>query len=250
MNNGYIHGHIACRECFPGSEDTSLLGDWRLQNNPGYYGSSFPEILILGFSKGANQNKVAETGDFDKIAFANARHRLQEILEILDIMPRDRGIDALMTAHEKTFGTASLVRCSLSKMTGGTYKTSGDVIPSAFNNSETVKIITTCSKKYLGILPASIQLVVLLGTSETYIKKTRGLIAGLYSDFTTINQVSFQAGGALWVYVTHPSPGNGYFNAWIKNGRNDKSGYKRILTQQAISEHYKKRGLPSNRATC
>jgi len=247
MNNGYIHGRLLCRECFRGSEDTLLLGDWRLQNNPAYYGSSSPKILILGFSKGANQNKAAEGGNFDKIAFANARHRLQEILEILDIMPKDRGIDTLMTAHEKTFGIASLVRCSFAKMVGGTYKTSGYVIPSAFTNSETVKIIATCSTKYLGILPKSIRLIILLGTSETYIKKTQTLIAQLYSDFTPENQVSFKAGGALWVYATHPSPGNGYFNAWIRNGRDDKSGLKRILTQQAISEYYRKAGLSKRR---
>lgn len=54
---------------------------WKLHNNPVYHGSSSPEILVLGFSKAANQNKAAPSGDFDKIAFANARHRLQIILE-------------------------------------------------------------------------------------------------------------------------------------------------------------------------
>lgn len=240
MTQGYSHGPISCRTCYLGSETVMELGDWRLHNNPGYYGSSSPEILVLGFSKGANQNKTAERGDFDKVAFAKARHRLQEVLEVLGIMPRDKSIDALMTATEKTFGVASLVRCSFCKMKQGSCKTSGDVIPSSFANSATLKIIETCSKKYLGALPGSTKLVVLLGTSETYIKKTKELIQRLYNDFNPVNHVSFFAGGALWLYATHPSPGNGYFRAWVDKGVEDQSGNKRILAQQALLEHYQK----------
>ena len=145
MTDGYIHGPIDCRACFSGSDRTLVFGDWRLHNNPGYYGCADPAILVLGFSKGANQNKVAEEGDFDKVAFAKARHRLKRVLEVLNVMPTDRSIDALMTAREKQFGVASLVRCSFCKMKGGTCKTSGDVIPSAFTNASTLQIIQRCA---------------------------------------------------------------------------------------------------------
>lgn len=238
MTNGYSHGPISCRDCYAGEEAVMALGDWRLHNNPGYYGSNSPGILVLGFSKGANQNKTAAEGDFDKVAFAKARHRLQEVLETLKLMPSDRSIDYLMTAKEKSFGVASLVRCSFCKMKGGTCKTSGDVIPSSFTNQSTLKIIENCSSKYLGSLPSSTRLVILLGTSETYIKKTKTLIQRLHKDFKANNHVSFSAGGALWVYATHPSPGNGYFKAWVMNGSDDQSGQKRILAQQALSKHY------------
>lgn len=39
-NNRYSHGSISCRDCFSGSEKIMAIGEWRLQNNPGYYGSS------------------------------------------------------------------------------------------------------------------------------------------------------------------------------------------------------------------
>ena len=143
---GYIHGPQSCRACFVGQEETLAIGDWRLQNNPGYYGSADPEIIVLGFSKGANQNKVAQQGNFDKVAFANARHRLQDVLKTLKIMPSNRGIDSIMTGQEKEFGVASLVRCSFCKMKNGVCKTSGDVIPSAFSNSSTLKIIERCAR--------------------------------------------------------------------------------------------------------
>ncbi len=249
MTQGYSHGPISCRDCYTGAEEIMVLGDWRLHNNPGYYGSSSPEVLILGFSKGANQNKTALEGDFDKIAFAKARHRLQVVLETIGIMPRDRSIDALMTAKEKKFGVASLVRCSFCKMKGGTCKTSGDVIPSSFTNKATLNIIETCLRKYLGVFPISTKLVVLLGTSETYIKKTKEIFKRIYAEYKPANHVSFFAGEALWVYVTHPSPGNGYFNAWVQKGADDQSGNKRILAQESLLEHYARNSHQSQKRT-
>lgn len=239
MVKGYSHGPTNCQDCFMGTEKTLAIGDWRLHNNPGYYGSSVPQILVLGFSKGANQNKTAEEDDFDKIAFAKARHRLQQILDALGIMPTDRDIDTLMTSKEQKYGFASLVRCSFCKMKSGICKTSGDVIPASFANPATLKIIKICSEKYLGKLPRSVELVVLLGTSETYIRRTTALFRGLYQDFKIVNHVSFKAGGVLWLYATHPSPGNGNFKAWVNNGAEDISGNKRLLALKVLSENKK-----------
>ena len=233
-SNGYTHGRLQCRLCFNGSEETLSVGDWRLRNNPGYYGSSDPEILILGFSKGANQNRVAQDGNFDKIAFAGARHRLKAVLETLKLMPTDRSIDALMTAREKQYGIASLVRCSFCKMKNGVCKTSGDVIPSAFTNESTLPIIQRCASAYLSKLPVRVKLVILLATSDSYIAKTKFIFSQLYANALDINDVAFRAGGALWIYATHPSPGNGHFDSWVSGGAETPSGRKRILALQAL----------------
>ncbi len=231
----YVHGPIQCRLCFNGAERTLELGDWRLHNNPGYYGSTNPRVLVLGFSKGANQNRVAEDGDFDKIAFAKARHRLQSILEVLKFMPSDRDIDHLMTAKEREFGVASLVRCSFYKIKNGECKTSGDVIPSAFSNASTLAIIQRCASTFLQRLPEGVKLVLLLGTADRYIKKTRAIFGKLYPDFSSVNPVAFRAGGALWLYVAHPSPGNGHFDAWLSGGAENPSAQKRSLAQAALA---------------
>jgi hypothetical protein len=212
------------------------LGDWRLHNNPGYYGSATPKVLVLGFSKGANQNRDAAAGDFDKVAFAGARHRLRTVLTALGLMPSDRSIDHLMTAREPDFGVASLVRCSFGKMKNGVCKTSGDVIPSAFTNSDTLGIIRRCASTYLERLPASVQVVVLLGTADPYIAKTRSIFSKLYHDFAPVNEVAFRAGGALWVYGAHPSPGNGHFDAWASGQAENASGRKLLLAQRALAD--------------
>ncbi len=235
MKNGFTHGPLQCRDCFSGNEHTLVMGDWRLQNNPGYYGSADPSILILGFSKGANQNKEATLGTFDKVAFSGARHRLQAVLETLNIMPSDRSIHALMTAAEKDFGIASLVRCSFGKMRNGVYKTSGDVIPSSFTNPQTFQIIQRCTKKYLNELPSRVKLVILLGTSDSYIKKTKSMMSKNYVDYKNINAIAFSAGGALWIYATHPSPGNGHFDSWISGDQDNASAQKRSLAITALN---------------
>lgn len=236
IDNRYQHGPQACRQCFEGAQSELRLGDWRLVNNPGYYGSSSPEILVLGFSKGANQSRAAEQGDFDRIAFANARHRLQQVLQVLGVMPEGRDIDSLMTPKEARFGIASLVRCSFSKLKDGKWKTSGDVIPSAFKDFDTLNIIRTCAAQHLGALPKSVRLVVLLGTDDRYIESTQALAKKLHGDWKPLNPVAFTAGGALWVYATHPSPGNGYFKAWTEGPADEKSGRKRELVLEAMRQ--------------
>jgi len=230
----YRHGPQICRTCFSGSASEVRIGDWRLTNNPGYYGSSSPEILILGFSKGANQNRAAEHGHFDIIAFADARHRLQHVLQVLRVMPQERSIDQVMTAKERQFGVASLVRCSFSKLKDGVWKTSGDVIPSAFKDPQTMAVIRCCASQHLGELPPTLKLVILLGTDDRYIESARALVGSLHRDCAEVNSVAFRAGGALWVHATHPSPGNGHFNAWVSGPATSKSGQKRELALQAI----------------
>ena len=234
MPDGYIYGPVSCRLCFHSAEQTLALRDWRLRNNPGYYGSSDPEILILVFSKGANQNRASDQGNFDEIAFAGARQRLKTVLETLKIMPSDRSIDDLMTGYEKQFGVASLVRCGLGKMKDGMCKTSGDVIPSAFTNAPTLSVIQRCARAFLKKLPERIKLVVLLGTGDNYISKTQSLFSELYPDYSSVNPVAFRADGALWVYAAHPSPGNGHLGSWAAAGMDNPSGRKRILALQAL----------------
>lgn len=196
----YVHGPLECHLCFDGADRTLALGDWRLHNNPGYWGNPSPRVLILGFSKGANQNRAADSGEFDGIAFAGMRPRLQAVLQALGLMPDDRGIDHLMTARETEFGFASLVRCSLCRMKGGLCRTSGDVIPSAFTNPDTLAIIRRCAGTYLQRLPESVRLVVLLGTADAYIARTRSIVSERHADLSVVNDVAFRAGGALWLY--------------------------------------------------
>ena len=231
---GYVHGPTQCRLCFRCPESTLSLGDWRLQNDPGYCGSAWPSVLVLGFSKGAHQCRAAARGEFDRIAFAGMRHRLQAVLETLGLMPSDRGIDHLISAEETEFGFASLVRCSLCRIESGRCTTSGDVIASAFRSAETRSIIKRCADTYLGRLPGSVKLVVLLGTADGYVANATSIFSELYGDFAPVNEVAFRAGGTMWVVAAHPSPGNGHFHAWVSGEAYKAPGRKRVLALRAV----------------
>ena len=203
MNSPFVNGPQACRACFPDDRSNELrFGDWRIVNNPGYYGSAAPSLLILGFSKGANQNRVAERGQFDSIAFANCRQRLESILRVLGLMPANRSIDALMTAAEPEVGVCSLVRCSLAMWKSGEWKTSGDVIPKAFRNPDTAAIVDRCAERHITRLPSSIRRVLFLGTADRYVTNTTALVRRLHPDLRSINEMAFSAAGVIWVYAT------------------------------------------------
>ena len=233
----FKHGPIDCRQCFPSSDSSTLvLGDWRLNNNPGYYGSANPEVLILGFSKGATQNKAQASEDFDSIAFAGMRDRLQAVLEVLHLMPGNCSLNDMLMGREERFGFASLVRCSLYKMVKGKATTSGPVVTSAFKQKEALNIIESCARTYLRDLPSSLRLTLLLGTNKTYMRNVKAIFSGMYDSFEDINEVAFYAGNVLWVFVAHPSPANGHFRAWLSEGDVlNQSSSKRVLAAKAIN---------------
>jgi hypothetical protein len=70
-------------------------------------------VLALGFSKGANQNKAASEGDFDKAAFARRRPRLHHVLNTLGLTEPATDMDTLLFAESTDLGAASLLRCGL-----------------------------------------------------------------------------------------------------------------------------------------
>jgi hypothetical protein len=208
-----------------------------LYNNPGYAGSSNPSTLILGFSKGANQNQIAKQGNYDQVPFAGMRDRLQQVLATLDLMPTDRDIDQMLTANEREFGAASLVRCSLCRKKGDNCITSGTLVTDGFNIPEIKAIIEQCATTFLSKPPESLRRVILLGTNRIYIKETMGLFQHLYPDFSCINEVAFQARGVLWIYVAHPSKANGRFKAWIDAEPGSLTGQKCLLAREAFAAH-------------
>ena len=166
MTIGYSHGWQECRLCFSGKSSIALPKDWNLHNNPGYAGSSAPSTLILGFSKGANQNEIAKQGNYDRVPFAGMRDRLQLMLDALDLMPTDRSIDQMLTANENEFGAGSLIRCSLCKKKGDNWVTSGALVTDGFRIPEINAIIERCAATFLSKPPESLQRVILLGTNK------------------------------------------------------------------------------------
>jgi hypothetical protein len=212
MKDFYVHGKINCQDCF----DTcvsSLDENWHLENNPSYWGSSNPKVLILGYSKGATQMNEK---DFDKIAFKGMRNRLKEILVLLKLVDKDINIDTLFSKNEKTFGIASIIRCGISKDN----KTSGDLIIKSFKNDASKSIINNCTKKFLKEnIPSTVERVILLGSSKMYKKLLMKQFEELFDSFKKLDEDNFFTEKIKWTFVAHPSPANAHFKKWIENNK-------------------------------
>ncbi len=235
------HGPIACRRCFQDVDgDVLEIGKWRAVNDPGAWGTATPRILILGFSKGFTQANAYRSGKhFENVPFANMRVRLEASLKMLGFLATGDDIDSKFNSVEQQFAFGSLVRCSLSRQdeATGKYQCIGKVMPKAF--SEAINpVVQRCASTFLSCLPQGVEIVVMLGNSDAYLKSCRELISSLHpSTFMDVNDVAYRANEALWVHLAHPSGLNGWFKDWFAAGSDTASGRKCILAQQALARH-------------
>jgi hypothetical protein len=229
------HGRIACRRCFSGDGSMQTIGKWQMVNDPAAWGSAMPRILILGFSKGFTQANAFRSGRFEDIPFKDMRTRLTAELRLLGVIGKWETVDQKMVASETEIGFGSLVRCSLSRINKeGELACTGEVMPKAFIE-EISTSLRMCTKTFLGDLPSSVRLVLLLGTTDSYIKGCHGIIRSMYgSHFSEINAVSYRTGDVTWVHVSHPSGLNGNHPAWMAGDPFTKPGRKRDLAIQAV----------------
>ena len=221
------HGRIDCSICFNDNRPTKYVEDWKINNDPGAWGSHNPEVLILGFSKGSTQAEIYESGDFEDVPFAGCRDRLTKVLKAVGILNEEEHIDEKISKNEKRIALGSLVRCSLTRKNSktGNYETSGSLINKSFK--EIPEIVGNCTTEFLKELPLSIKVVVLLGVDRNYIKNCKELFKEtLDRNLIAVNDVSYKVNGKLFIHLAHPSPANGHLNSWLK----DVNKYKDIRT--------------------
>ncbi len=230
------HGWQPCRACHQAGQDVRIEGDWHLRANPGYWGAKAPRVLVLGFSKGATQIAAAAGGQFDAVAFAGMRPRLKAVLDGLGLDLDGLCIDEALTASGRALGAASLIRCGLSVMENGQLKSSGTIMPKAAKASFPLQAMKTCIGRHLGPLPESVETVVMLGTTDAYVKGVKGLMREQFSDYQDVNDVAFRAQGRTWVFASHPSGANGTFGEWVAGDGSTKSGRKRLLALTALGK--------------
>lgn len=238
-----MHGRLNCSRCFKNGESFRQVDKWRMWRDPGAWGSGNPKYLVLGFSKGATQADIYRKGDFDEVAFGGDRTRrnLTDVLRRVGVLKLNETVDEKISASEKEFHFASLVRCSLSRYDDEAsakrgcpvYTTSGRLISKAF--SEVGQVIDTCTSTFLTSLPESLKVVLVLGVTDSYIKNFRRRMQEVHPQgFHVINVVAYEDHRLLWVHLTHPSKGNGTLNAWLTSGSNEPSGRKRELAYQIL----------------
>ena len=233
MNRLPLHGKIECRDCF---SDGQLLTrphpKWLIRNDPAAWGSEKPEILILGFSRGATQTDIYQNGSFDDIAFGGkqTRQNLTKILQKVQLLPLSETVDEKISETEKKFAFGSLIRCSCSRLDKNNIpKTSGPLIIKSF--SEIPDVISRCTRKFLSSLPTSVKILCFLGVADSYIKNCRRIIKALYpNNFSVINDVCYKTDNFICIHLTHPSKGNGTIGAWLEADINNPLTPKKHIT--------------------
>ena len=226
------HGKMKCATCF-GNRNTRKIKNWKIRNDPGHWGSRNPKYLILGFSKGATQQDIYDSGNFDDIAFGGkqCRSNLSKILQSVGLLSKNETVDQKIKKTEKDFAFASLVRCSVSRKFNGKYITSGSLITRSFK--EIPEIISTCINKYLTKTPNRLSIIIMLGISDKYIEECRKAIKNINRNrFNEINDVAYIQNNKLFVHIAHPSPGNGHIKDWISG--KSTVGKKKRLAEDAI----------------
>lgn len=233
------HGRMACDRCWK-NEATNVqeAGPFRLVRDPGHWGSSNPSTLVLGVSKGNTQTNAFATSHFDTVAFMGIRARLLQVLQTVGLLQNETvaGFERRFSKDELEYAFASVIRCSLTGMDRKKRIHTADspnVIPAFKADSEGYRFTSACVDQHIGRLPNTTQRVVLLGNTDAYIKHLRGAIGRSRGRLQEVNDVAYRAGDVLFVHVSHPSRGNGYFGAFIRG--EGTPGEKMRMARAALS---------------
>ena len=150
-----------------------------------------------------------------------------------------RDIGELISSSEQDFAFGSVIRCSTTGWDRAKRRFSGEskhVIPAFRKDSEAIHVVRACLRRFLRPLPERLKLVVLLSNDRNYITNLSREIAALYpEDFRSVNPVACFAGGRYWVHVAHPSPLNGWFNAFVSGSPDGGQGLKREQARAAVA---------------
>ena len=86
------HGRVSCSRCHTESAPafdvaTRTEGEWRITANPLAWGSTTPEVVVLGFSKGPTQAGALASTPHDDIAYKGSRLNVGKILAHVGLIP-------------------------------------------------------------------------------------------------------------------------------------------------------------------
>ena len=236
------HGKIKCSKCF---DHETIWGKsifekegWRLENNPGSWGSSNPLILILGFSKGTNQTNKLFLTPFNDIPFKGMRSFLSQLLRRLGLLSDYETVDNKISSQEKDFAFSSLIKCSISKFDNCKEKfiKSGDIINSSAKDKNAQRIISNCMNTFLKDLPERLKIIIMLSNDDKYMDACFESFSKIYTGLKRINQVSYTNGKITWIHTIHPSGASGKHRIDWLNASSGKQAMKRDLALETIKK--------------
>ena len=231
---GFLHGLPFCTH--PLRCNRNRRKGWRIRANPLSWGSSNPEILVLGFSKGPTQAGALAREPHDKIACKGARPQAYNILAHVGIVPPSadpgKAMDRLIADPNGRLAFGSLVRCTVERFdpkqqiwvgTGGDML--GRFVASPFGQT----VAGRCVEFFLGDLPEQTRLVILygMGNALSYVNAAESLICRARSapGWHRCDEVSYGDDAVTFVHVEHFRSQGRLIPDWL--GKLDEHGRER-----------------------
>ncbi|WP_330114360.1 hypothetical protein SA496_20155 [Pseudomonas sp. JS3066] len=234
------HGRVSCSRChsdiapqFDASKRTE--GDWRITANPMSWGSTKPEIVVLGFSKGPTQVGALDFTPHDEIAYKGSRLNVGKILAHVGLIPTDepdrlkKHVDQLIADKSGRFHFASLIRCTVERYDrkSASWKGSGGGMLDKFIETPFGKLVTTnCTTTFLRDLPEETRLIIMfgLGTNLNYVASAyRMFRSARPGDWKMINSVAYTDGKITVVHVEHFASQGALIPNWLGEENHPRS---------------------------
>lgn len=232
------HGRVHCSHCFGGAEtifDCTRKADdeWRITSNPLSWGSTTPEIVVLGFSKGPTQAGALASTPHDQIAYKGGRVAVGKIFAHLGLIPPAandelrRTVDKLIADRAGRFHFASLIRCTVERLDAGRWKGSGGGMLDKFVSTPFGKIVSSnCARQFLADLPPSTRLVLMfgLGSKGNYVREARKIVERARpGKWRTVNEVSYSDGSVTFVHIEHFASQGALLPNWLGESQNERA---------------------------
>jgi hypothetical protein len=253
-----IHGRIDCSRCFNGCGSVEFdvtkrtEADWRITANPLAWGSTNPEVLVLGFSKGPSQAGALASTPHDQIAYKGGRTSVGRILARVGLIQKpddsaslSKSVDRLIAEKNGRFHFGSLIRCTVERRDGSVWKGSGGGMLDKFVASDFGKEISSnCTSQFLKELPSKTRLIVMfgMGTKQKYVssclnvfKQARG------GDWKSLNDVSYTDNKVTVVHVEHFASQGALIPNWLGANGHPRSRF----ADMAVESVSKALRLPS-----
>ena len=246
-----MHGPSDCELCFAGckrvefgvSTKEAPDGSWEITLNPLAWGNPNPEILVLGFSKGSNQNEdlleaIKYEAAFNKIAFKGWRDKVGKILAhagVICVPPNgsfESEVNRIIKDKKGRYHFGSLVRCSAGRCNKKRHGNFSEFVKTDFGS----KVAENCTKQFLGGLPPKTKLVILFGNSQPYISAVRKLVKTarpLPGNWRKVNDVAYCDGSVTFVHVIHFCAWDDTIRNWL-GAQDGTSKNKGIMAQDAV----------------
>lgn len=248
------HGRVSCSLCyndsslqFDISKQTSKDNDWRITANPLSWGSTEPEIIVLGFSKGPTQSGALTHTPHNQIAYKGSRKNVGKILAHIGLIPKNDPdkqklyVDRMIENKAGRFHFASLIRCTVERYDQKTasWKGSGGGMLDNFIATPFGKdVATQCVKKFLGNLAPQTRLIVMfgLGTKLNYVKSSYELFELTRpGNWKVINKVAYTDGKITVVHVEHFASQGKLIPNWLGVNDDPRSEYGRYAIEAVKS---------------